>query len=109
MKGEERNAERQREAGQCKSVAKDGIERADGKIGVLKQPEQREVDCHGERGHKLPSLALGRADRERSTVVECDLRREQQDEARLAPSVEQQRGEEQYDVLCRDAGRQEIK
>ena len=109
MEGEERNAERQRDARQRESVAAErGIERADREVGVLEDAEQREIGRDAGRNCEPPPLSLRRADQQREAVIEHDLEGQQQHEARLAPGVEQQRRREQDDVLRRDAGRQAI-
>ena len=109
VKREERNAERQREAGQRERIrADERVDRPDGEVGVFEQSEQREIGGDTERGRELAPAALRRADRQRGAVVHHDLAGEQQDETRLAPGVEQQRSKQQNDVLRRDAWRRAI-
>ena len=108
VKGEERDAERQREAGQRERGTGDRVHRAEDKVGVLEQAEGGEVRRHRECRDEAAPVALRGTDHQGRCVVEDDLAGEQQDEDRLAPGVEQKRGRDENDVLRRDPGRHAI-
>jgi hypothetical protein len=68
VKGEERNAKRQRKAGQRKGISDYGVERADREVGVFEQAEQREVRRDTKHSGEPSPAPLGRANGERCAV-----------------------------------------
>jgi hypothetical protein len=89
MKGEEGNAERQRQTRECERIAGERVDRAEGKIRVLEYAEHGEVRRHGRTGDNAAPHPLGGADHQGGRIVEDDLADEQQDVDRFAPSVKQ--------------------
>jgi hypothetical protein len=108
VKGEERNAERQFEAGQREGLTDDSVEGANGELGVFENGEDCEVRRDSDSRGKTPPTALCAADQQGRCVVEDDLAGEQQNKDRLTPRVERQRYRDENDVLRRDAGNRAI-
>ncbi len=107
VEGEERDAERQLDVGPAE-VEPQRLHRVGeiggDEIGVFEDAEREEIDGDGESQRPVAARALVAVDQDRRDIIEDDREQEDQQEARLAPGVEDEREEQRDDVLA-DHGR----
>ena len=110
MEGEEGDSERQCQARQRKAgpAGSAAFKVPTKKSAYLNTPSMREVRSTAAAVASLRRASRAGVDHQCGGIIERDLCRQQSHEARLAPGIERQRGQQQNEVLRRDAGRQAI-
>ena len=111
VEGEERDAERQLDVRMAEVIAERLQERGEiggDEVGVFENAEHQEIARHGNTKRPFSARVDVAVDDDRRDVVEGNGEEENQEEARLAPRVEDEREQKRDDVLADDGWGEDI-